>query len=305
MSVRILQFGTTGQLASELIRQAPRHPVELTALSRADCDLEDPEAAARMVHARRPDLVIIAAAYTAVDLAESEVERAFEVNAETPVAIAGMCRDAAGPALVNFSTDYVFDGDKGAPYLETDETDPLGVYGRSKRQAEQLVLTICPRALVLRTSWVVSAHGRNFVKTMLRLAAEGRPLRVVDDQFGRPTSAADLAGFVLSQAPGLSGAEAGDPRFGLTHFANAGETTWKRFAEAILAEALGAAAPPVAAITTAEFPTPARRPARGTLDTGRLEAVFGYQPRPWREALKEIVAELRAEPQASALFARP
>jgi dTDP-4-dehydrorhamnose reductase len=294
--MKILQFGATGQLATELIRQAPGHPVELTALSRADCDLEDPEAAARIVYERRPDLVIIGAAYTAVDQAETEVEAAFEINAQTPAAIAAMCRNADGPALISFSTDYVFDGEKGAPYLESDETNPLGVYGRSKQQGEALVLATCPRAVVLRTSWVVSAHGRNFVKTMLRLAAEGRPLRVVDDQFGRPTSAADLAGFVLAQAPALAAAPAGDPRFGLTHFANAGETTWRRFAEAIFALALGDAAPPVTPIRTAEFPTAAQRPARGTLDTGRLEAVFGYRPRPWREALAEIVGELTAGP---------
>ncbi|MDB5475355.1 MAG: dTDP-4-dehydrorhamnose reductase [Phenylobacterium sp.] len=292
MSVRVLQFGTTGQLARELIRQAPAWPVELTALPRAEADLNDAEQVARLVHERRPDLVINAAAYTAVDRAETDIETAFEVNAQSPACMAGMC-GAGGPALIHFSTDYVFDGEKGAPYLETDPPEPLGVYGRSKLSGEQMVLASCPRALVLRTSWVVSAHGRNFVTTMLRLAGEGGPIRVVDDQFGRPTSAADLAGFVLSQAESLAAAPAGDPRFGLVHFANAGETTWKRLAEAIFAEALGDAAPPVAAIATADYPTPAQRPARGTLDTGKLESLFGYAPRPWRAALAEIIAELK------------
>ncbi|HEV2532738.1 dTDP-4-dehydrorhamnose reductase [Phenylobacterium sp.] len=292
MSVRVLQFGTTGQLARELIRQAPAHPLELTAVSRQDCDFEDPEKAARIVHQTKPDLVIIAAAYTAVDAAEADVESAFQINSDTPAAIAGMC-GANGPALVNFSTDYVFDGLKGAPYLETDRPEPLGAYGRSKQHAEHLVTSTCPRALVLRTSWVVSAHGRNFVKTMLRLAGEGRPIRVVDDQFGRPTSAADLAAFVLSQAPQLAAAPAGDPRFGLFHFANAGETSWKAFAEAIFEEAYGPEAPVVEGIATAGYPAAAPRPPRGTLDTRKLETVFGYAPRPWREALAEIVAELK------------
>jgi dTDP-4-dehydrorhamnose reductase len=154
------------------------------------------------------------------------------------------------------------------------------------------VLAACPRSVVIRTSWVVSAHGRNFVKTMLRLAANG-PLRVVDDQHGRPTAAADLAGFVLSQAERLTKAPAGDPAFGLVHYANEGATTWRRLAEVVVAEALGAAAPAVQPIATSEFPTPAGRPAYSVLDTGRLEAVFGHTPRPWRAALAEIVAELK------------
>jgi dTDP-4-dehydrorhamnose reductase len=290
--MKILQFGTTGQVARELLRQAPGWPVEITAISRAECDFNDAEQVARVLSGRKPDLIINAAAYTAVDQAESDVASAFEVNAQSPAAIAGMC-GASGPAMVHVSTDYVFDGGKGAPYLETDPPEPLSVYGRSKLSGEQLVLAACPRALVLRTSWVVSAHGRNFVKTMLRLAAEGQPLRVVDDQFGRPTSAADLAGFVLANAERLAGAPAGDPHFGLFHFANAGETSWKGFAEAVFELALGAAAPKVEGVKTAERPSPARRPARGTLDTTKLEKTYGYQPRPWRAALAEIVAELK------------
>jgi dTDP-4-dehydrorhamnose reductase len=294
MSVKILQFGTTGQVARELIRHAPDYDVALTALSRAECDFADPELAARMVFERRPDVVIIAAAYTAVDQAESGPEESYDINAETPAAVAGMC-GANGPALVHFSTDYVFDGEKGSPYLETDEPRPLNNYGKFKESGERMVLACCPRALVLRTSWVVSAHGKNFVKTMLRLAREGAPLTVVDDQFGRPTAAADLARFVLSQAGALKAGKAGDPVYGLYHFANAGEVSWKAFAEAIFEIALGDKAPVVGAISTAERPTPARRPMRGTLDTGKLEGAFGYTPRPWREALEEIVAELQAE----------
>jgi dTDP-4-dehydrorhamnose reductase len=292
VSVKVLQFGTTGQVGIELLRQAPGFPVALTALSRAEADFTDPEACAARVLEHRPELVVIAAAFTAVDLAESEREMAFRVNAETPGAIAAAAQ-AVGAAVVGFSTDYVFSGDKGGPYVEDDATDPLGAYGASKLAGEAAMLAACERALILRTSWVVSAHGKNFIKTMLRLAAEGRPIRVVDDQLGRPTAAADLAGFVLGQAGRLTAAPAGDPAFGVFHYANAGETSWRRFAEAVFAEALGDQAPAVAPITTAEYPTPARRPARGTLDTARLERVFGHAPRPWRAALSEIVRELK------------
>jgi dTDP-4-dehydrorhamnose reductase len=292
VSVRILQFGTTGQLGIELTRQAAARGVELVALSRGEADFVDPEACAAKVAEHRPDLVVIAAAFTAVDQAESERELAFRINAETPGAIAHACQ-ATGAAVVGFSSDYVFAGEAAAPYREDDETAPLSAYGASKLAGEAAILSACERALVLRTSWLVSAHGKNFVKTMLRLAAEGRPLRVVDDQSGRPTAAADLAGFVLDAAEALAKAPAGDPRFGLFHFANAGETTWRRFAEAIFEAALGREAPSVQPITTAEFPTPARRPRRGALDTGKLERVFGYRPRPWREALAEIAAELK------------
>ena len=289
--MKILQYGTSGQVGRELARRAPARGIELTALSRAEADLADPDACARHVRAARPDLVILAGAYTAVDQAESEPGLANEINGEAPAAIAAACA-AEGAVLVHFSTDYVFDGRKGGPYVETDATNPLNVYGASKLSGERMALAASPRTLVLRTSWVVSAHGKNFVKTMLRLGREGQPLRVVDDQFGRPTSAADLADFVLGQASRLVAAKAGDPAFGLFHFANAGETTWRGFAQGSLELALGAAAPRVDPIATADRPSPAQRPMRGTLDTGKLEQIFGYALRPWRDAVGEIVAEL-------------
>jgi dTDP-4-dehydrorhamnose reductase len=292
VSVRILQFGTTGQVATEMRRQAGGHDVSLKALSRSDADLTNPEACAAAVELERPDLVVIAAAYTAVDAAETDRETADRINVECPAAIA-QAAGHNGAAVVHFSTDYVFDGTKPEPYVEDDPIHPVSAYGRSKLEGERAVWVGNPRALILRTSWVISAHGRNFVKTMLRLAAEGQPIRVVDDQWGRPTAAADLAGFVLANAGRLARAESGDPAFGVTHFANAGETTWRRLAEATFELALGEAAPPVSPIPTADYPTPARRPARGVLDTTRLETVFGYTPRPWREALAEIVADLK------------
>jgi dTDP-4-dehydrorhamnose reductase len=298
MTVRVLQFGTTGQLARELLAQAKDFDVEITALSRAEADFADPQAVASALDGRKADLVVIAAAYTAVDLAQSEEALAYRVNAEAPGVIASALGE--GAALVHISTDYVFDGEKGAPYIEGDEARPLNVYGASKLAGERQVLAACQRALVLRTSWVVSSHGKNFVKTMLRVAGEGGSIAVVDDQFGRPTSARDLARFILSQAGRLAEAPAGDPVFGLCHFANSGEVSWKGFAEGIFDIALGDQAPAVKAITTAERPSPAARPARGTLDTGKLERTFGVTPRPWREAAAEIVAELKMEQRSAA-----
>jgi dTDP-4-dehydrorhamnose reductase len=294
MTVRILQFGTTGQLGRELLAQARDFDVAVTALSRAEADFGDPAACAAKVREIPCDLVVIAAAYTAVDLAETETALARTINAETPAAIARAAAEA-GVALVTVSTDYVFSGDKGAPYVETDPVAPINAYGATKLEGETGVQAACARSLILRVSWVVSAHGKNFVKTMLRLADEGKPLKVVADQFGRPTAARDLARFILSQAGRLAAAEAGDPAFGIFHYANAGEVSWKGFAEGVFGLAYGSKAPPVAPALTADWAAPAKRPLRGTLDTGKLERVFGVRPKPWREAVGEIVAELRAE----------
>jgi dTDP-4-dehydrorhamnose reductase len=293
MSLEVLQFGTTGQVGLELLRQAPRHNLTLTALSRAEADLANPEAAAREVRLRKPKLVVLAAAYTAVDQAESEPGLAHEINGEAPGAIAAACAEV-GAALVHFSTDYVFDGAGRTPRREDDPVHPLNVYGASKLSGERMVLAANPRSTILRTSWVVSAHGKNFVKTMLRLAGSDQPLRVVDDQVGRPTSAADLADFVLTQAPRLAAAPAGDAAFGVFHFANAGETSWCGFARGIFEMALGDKGPQVDAILTAERPAPAARPLYGALDTGKLERTFGVSLRPWRAALAEILAELQS-----------
>lgn len=293
MTLKILQFGTTGQLAIELLRQAPAHDVALTALSRADADLADPAACARKVMEARPDLVVIAAAYTAVDLAETERDLARAVNAGSPGAIA-QAADAVGAAVVNISTDYVFDGAGGAPYVEDAETNPLNTYGATKLEGEAAVAAANARSLNIRTSWVVSPHGKNFVKTMLRVAAAGNPLKVVDDQSGRPTSAADLAAFILGQAPRLAAAKAGDPAFGVVHFANSGEVTWRDFAVEIFHQALGDQAPEVGGQKTADYKTPATRPLRATMDLSKLSRVYGATPRPWQDALAEIVAELKA-----------
>jgi len=293
MTVRILQFGTTGQLGRELLAQAKDFDVEVTALSRAEADFGDPRACAAAVSGAKADLVVIAAAYTAVDQAETDTDQARKVNATAPhsIALAAAARDIP---VVWISTDYVFPGDKGAPYVETDPVGPINAYGATKLEGEEGVLSVNPRSLVLRASWVVSSHGKNFVKTMLRLADEGKPLKIVADQYGRPTAARDLARFILSQAGRLAVAKAGDPVFGVFHFANAGEVSWKGFAEGIFSLAYGAKAPPVAPAFTADWAAPAKRPLRGTLDTSKLERVFGVTLEPWHEAVGEIVRELRA-----------
>jgi dTDP-4-dehydrorhamnose reductase len=296
MTVQILQFGTTGQLGVELLRQAPGHDVTITALGRKEADLSDPAACAAKVRALKPRVVVVAAAHTAVDLAESETELARAINALTPGANAAAAADV-GAAVINVSTDYVFDGAGGAPYAEDAATNPLNVYGATTLEGETAVATASSRSLNIRTSWVVSPHGKNFVKTMLRVAGAGNPLKVVDDQSGRPTSAADLAGFILGQAPRLAEAKAGDPAFGTAHFANSGEVTWRDFAVEIFAQALGDQAPEVGGQKTADYKTPATRPLRATMDLGKLSRVYGVTPRPWQAALADVVAELKAAPQ--------
>ena len=290
----ILIIGGAGQLASSLDALARARGVAALRIGRPDFDFDKPRTIADAFRSAQPSLVVNAAAYTAVDAAESDQPAAMRANHEGPALLAALCRDA-GVTLIHVSTDYVFDGRKGAPYVETDPTSPQCVYGATKLAGEQAVAAACARSLSIRTSWVVSAHGKNFIKTMLRVAAAGSPLKVVDDQLGRPTSAADLARFILTQAPRLAAAEAGDPVFGIVHFANADEVSWRGFAKAIFAEALGDQAPEVGVTTTAEYVTPATRPLRATMDTAKVRRVFGVTPRSWRAALVEIVAELKAQ----------
>lgn len=268
-------------------------PLAAAFLGREDLDLARPDDAAAAVEAARPDVVVIAAAYTAVDRAESEEALAHVVNAEAPGAIARACA-GTGAALVHVSTDYVFDGTKPDPYVEADPVAPVSAYGRTKAAGERAVLDSGAPTAVIRTSWVYSPWGANFVKTMLRLARERDELRVVADQQGRPTSAADLADAVLAVAERLA---AGDEAVrGLLHYAGGGDATWANFAEAIVAgaEARGGRAVPVRRIATAEFPTPAPRPANSRLDTAKINALGVASP-PWRESLSRCLDELLQE----------
>jgi dTDP-4-dehydrorhamnose reductase len=282
--MRVLIAGREGQVARALVRRLDGH--EVTALEPPELDLTDDASVAAAMASARPDLVVNAAAYTAVDKAEDQEALAFAVNCAGAARLASAAA-ARGAPFVHFSTDYVFDGRKGAPYVETDAPSPLGVYGRSKEEGERAVLAANPRSVVLRTAWVCSPDGANFVKTMLRLASERDELRVVADQHGAPTFAADLADAVARMAPRLLAAPAGDAGFGLFHLTGTPHTTWHGFAEAIVAQAAqrGHRRPGVTAITTADFPTRAVRPPDGRLDCSRIGAVHGIAPADWRQSL--------------------
>lgn len=283
----ILVVGESGQLARELSRAAWAPEVELTFAGREIIDLARPETATAVVGALKPDMVINAAAYTAVDKAESDEEHAFLVNSEGPAALARAAA-AAGATLIHVSTDYVFAGDKIGPYTEDDPVAPVSVYGRSKEAGERAVRETLERHFILRTAWVYSPFGNNFVKTMLRLGAEREELRVVADQHGCPTAAADIAAAIVRLA-------AADQGWGTYHYTGAEPTTWHGFAVAIFA---GAAArgfrvpSQVVAIGTADYPTPAVRPANSVLDCTRIARVHGIVARNWREALEDCLDTL-------------
>jgi dTDP-4-dehydrorhamnose reductase len=291
--IRLLVTGRNGQLATclgLLGRDAPG--IAVMAVGRPEFDLEHPASVAAAIAAARPDIVVNAAAYTAVDRAEQDEAKAFAVNRDGAEACA-IAAARLGLALIHLSTDYVYPGDKPSPYIEGDATGPLGVYGRSKLAGEAAVRAAHPRALILRTSWVYSPYGTNFVKTMLRAGRERDEVGVVDDQTGNPTSALDLADAILRIAPRLvaPGGEAG-----ILNLCGTGDVTWCGFARHIFAVSgnLGGPRPKVRPIVTAEFPTPAKRPANSRLSTAAFAARFGFTLRPWQEATADTVARLLA-----------
>ena len=288
----ILVFGAAGQVGQELMALAQTRGTEAIGLSRADVDICDAEAVAAAIGRKTPRLVVNAAAYTAVDRAESEPELARAVNADGPGFIA---RGAArhGVPVLHLSTDYVFDGSKRGAYTEDDAIAPLGVYGRTKAEGEAAVRAANARHVILRTAWVYGRYGANFLKTMMRLAAERDRLRVVADQRGCPTATLDIAEAILA----VDAALARDPALrGTFHFAGTGATTWHGFAEAIVAAQAPSTGrrPPVDAITTAAFPTPAQRPANSELASDRFAATFGYRAQPWQTRTDEVVRVLAA-----------
>ena len=296
--MKLLVLGAAGQIGHELCRLRWPADYRIAGFDRADIDIADRQAVADAVQHERPDIVINAAAYTAVDRAESEAEAAFAVNATGPALLAAACKAAAIP-LIHISTDYVFDGSKKGPYREADPVNPLGVYGRSKEAGDRAVRAALAEHVILRTAWVYSAHGHNFVRTMLRLASERPVLRVVADQIGSPTSGADAARAIAAIVQRIA---AGDDHWGTYNFASAGAVSWHGFAQAIFDLAAPWRGPPptVEAITTADYPTPACRPANSVLDCGRIAEVFGIAPRLWRDALAEVIRELyeSASPRA-------
>jgi dTDP-4-dehydrorhamnose reductase len=298
--VRILVFGAGGQVGREVQRCAWPAAFELSALDRNAADITKPASVSAAILRQRPDLVINLAAYTAVDRAESEPEAAWAANCAGAAHIAAVCGETATP-LIHLSTDYVFDGSKEGPYREDDGVNPLCVYGHSKEAGERAVRAAAPHHIILRTSWVYGAHGTNFVKTMLRLGAERPLLRVVADQRGRPTAAADIAAELIVICRSI---ERGGADWGTFHFAGSGNVSWHGFAEAIFdlatardgAPLLGAR-PQVEPIPTAQYPTAARRPMNSVLDCHKIAETFGISPPPWRTSLAAVLREL-ADQQA-------
>lgn len=294
--MKLLLLGGNGQVGRELRRTLPAlgHVVVATragAEGELAADFDAPDSVGELVRRIAPDVVVNAVAHTAVDRAESEPDAAFRVNALAPAAIAQACA-ATGALLLHYSTDYVFDGSASRPYREDDVTAPLGVYGASKLAGEEAVRASGARHAILRTAWVYAAHGKNFLHTMLRLASERDELRVVADQIGAPTPAAwiaDASARIVAH---------GVPASGTWHLVAAGETSWHGFAEAIIDEALAAGLlarrPRVLPITTADYPTPARRPAYSVLDTTRLRRDFGIAAPEWRDGLHAVIEGLAA-----------
>ena len=291
--MRILVTGRTGQVVSSLIERAPSHGVEVIPLGRPELDLAgSADSIVSAVEASRPDLIVSAAAYTQVDRAESEPDAAFAINGGGPKAVAEAARSLAVP-LIHLSTDYVFDGAKASPYREDDPTNPSGVYGASKLAGEEAVLRTHEDCAILRTAWVYSPFGANFVKTMLRLAGDRSEINVIADQCGNPTSALDIADGILKVAANLVGGTDHAQR-GVFHMTAAGDASWAGFAEAIF-EASAAAGGPAARvnpITTADYPTAAKRPANSRLDCSKLAGVHGVRLPDWQGSVQQVVARL-------------
>lgn len=290
--MRILVTGREGQLARSLAERAPDW-AELTFAARPELDLADPASVERVVKATRPGAIISAAAYTAVDRAEDEPALAHAVNAEGVAALARAARHTDTP-LIHVSTDYVFDGTADRPYRPDDPVAPVGVYGTSKRAGEQAILASEADHAIVRTAWVYSPFGHNFVRTMLRLAGEREELSVVDDQIGTPTSALDLADGLFAL---LAARQGTGWTSGIWHLAGTGETSWAGLAAHALATSarLGGPGTTVRPIATADYPTRAIRPANSRLNSDLFEAEFGYRAPEWRSSVDQVVERLLKE----------
>jgi dTDP-4-dehydrorhamnose reductase len=285
-------IGCNGQLGSELVKRGGKLGLEMVCADMPQIDIADRASIDRQLGSKPLSLVVNAAAYTAVDRAESEPEAAFAINQLGPAHLADFCGSKAVP-LIHVSTDYVFDGNKDCAYIESDPVSPLGIYGKSKAAGEDDVRRRLDRHIILRTAWLYGTHGQNFVKTMLRLGREKERLQVVADQTGCPTHAGDLADAVLKIASRIISGESIE--WGTYHYCGAGSTTWYEFTKAIF-EIAGRyeefAVKDVVPITTAEYPTPAERPPNSVLGCSKIERHFGIRPRPWQESLTEMIAAL-------------
>jgi dTDP-4-dehydrorhamnose reductase len=291
----ILVFGANGQLGQELTRLAAARGTPMHALAHGEADIADGGAVAAALARWKPELLVNAAAYTKVDLAETNADDARKGNEIGPGVLAGACA-AAGIPMVHVSTDYVFDGSKQDPYRETDPVCPISAYGRSKVAGEEVVRATLGHYVILRTAWVYSEFGHNFLKTMLRLAETRDELRIVADQHGSPTSAREIAEAILHLAPLLLR----DQKLsGTYHFTAGGFTTWHGFANRVveIAAPMTGRSPCVIPIQTADYPTPAKRPANSRLDCGLFVRTFGFTPRHWTESVDATTRTLVAAAQ--------
>jgi dTDP-4-dehydrorhamnose reductase len=291
--MRLLVTGKTGQVVTALIERGPATGVDVIALGRPEFDLSNAQAGMDAITNEKPDAIVSAAAYTAVDKAETDETAAEAVNATGPGIVAGVAAQLGVP-VIHLSTDYVFDGSKYEPYVETDPTNPLGVYGSTKLAGEQAVVAATPNHAILRTAWVYSPFGNNFLKTMLRVGADRPELRVVADQFGNPTSALDIADAVLLVARNLKDQPDNHELRGVFHMVGTGEASWADFATEIFAisKQLGGPSPSVSRITTDDYPTPARRPANSRLNTSKLQKIHGVALPAWQTSTRATIARL-------------
>lgn len=295
--MKLLVTGREGQVARSLAELAEERGLSLVALGRPDLDLTEPHTVERALERQQPTVVVNAAAYTAVDKAESDGGAAIAVNRYGAGVLAAQCAERHIP-VIHLSTDYVYDGGKAAAYVETDPVAPLGLYGHSKLEGERAVAAANPHHVILRTAWVYSPFGHNFLRTMLRLAETRDELGIVADQIGNPTYARHLADAILGIAAAVH--EGGAERWGIYHAAGTGDATWHEFAQEIFARSAehGGRQPRLRAIATADYPTPARRPANSRLDCSKLAQQFGITLPHWREGVRDCIDRLHRQTSA-------
>ena len=295
--LKALITGGTGQVGTELIRRGDGCRFDIVAPNRAEINLLNESDVYSQLNSIRPNIVVNSAAFTAVDAAETECDMAFKVNRDAVRIMANCCNLLSIP-LIHISTDYVFDGTKAGSYKETDLICPIGVYGRSKEAGEAIVRELLEKHIILRTSWVYAAHGNNFVKTMLRIGRERQNLNVVNDQFGAPTFAGDIADAIFSIAKKVLGHDELE-FWGTYHYTAKGRTTWKDFAEVIFEAASTwlPNKPYVEGIPSSQYPTAATRPANSVLNCTKVDSKLGPPRRHWREGLDEVLYELKNAPK--------
>ncbi|WP_417583114.1 dTDP-4-dehydrorhamnose reductase [Pelagibacterium sp.] len=293
--MKLLVTGKAGQVVTALIERGATQGVEIVAMGRPELDLANPQEGLFRIAVVKPDAIVSAAAYTSVDKAEAEADLAERINAHGPAALAQLAGELDIP-IIHLSTDYVFDGSKLSPYVETDQTNPLGVYGATKLAGERAVASATDNHAILRTAWVYSPFGNNFLKTMLKLASTRPELRVVDDQHGNPTSALDIADAVIKVAGNLLARPDHQSLRGTFHLTGTGEVSWADFALEIFAQSarLGGPSANVRRISTVDYPTPAKRPANSQLDTTKLHSVHGITMPDWQSSTHNTIARLLA-----------